>query len=49
MSTPYLLRLKINKNHCLNVSEHIKHIFDEGELDEDSVVRNFRITADDVS
>lgn len=28
-----------------NVSEHIKHISDDGELDEDSVVRNFRTTA----
>lgn len=30
-----------------NVSEHIKHIFEEGELEEDSVVRNFRTTAAD--
>ena len=30
-----------------NVSEHIKHIFEEGELDEESVVRKFRTTADD--
>lgn len=30
-----------------NVSEHIKHIFDEGELDEDSVIRKFRTTATD--
>ncbi len=30
-----------------NVSEHIKHIFEEGELSEDSVVRKFRITAAD--
>lgn len=30
-----------------NVSEHIKHIFEEGELDEDSVVRKFRTTAPD--
>lgn len=30
-----------------NVSEHIKHIFEEGELDKDSVVRNFRTTASD--
>ena len=30
-----------------NVSEHIKHIFEEGELDKDSVVRNFRTTAAD--
>jgi len=30
-----------------NVSEHIKHIFEEGELDEKSVVRNFRTTAND--
>ncbi len=25
-----------------NISEHISHIFEEGELDENSVVRNFR-------
>ncbi len=30
-----------------NVSEHIKHIFTEGELERDSVVRNFRTTARD--
>lgn len=30
-----------------NVSEHIKHIFEEGELDEESVVRKFRTTASD--
>ena len=30
-----------------NISEHIKHILEEGELDEDSVVRNFRTTASD--
>ena len=30
-----------------NVSEHIKHIFDDGELMEDSVVRKFRTTATD--
>ena len=29
------------------ISEHIKNIFEEGELDENSVVRNFRITAAD--
>lgn len=29
------------------ISEHIKHIFDEGELDVNSVVRNFRTTASD--
>lgn len=27
-----------------NVSEHIKHIFEDGELDKNVVVRNFRIT-----
>jgi len=26
-----------------NISEHIKHIFEEGELDEKSTVRKFRI------
>lgn len=30
-----------------NVSEHIKHIFEEGELEEDLVVRKFRTTASD--
>lgn len=30
-----------------NISEHIKHIFEEGELQEESVVRNFRTTASD--
>ncbi|MBQ3427770.1 MAG: virulence RhuM family protein [Clostridia bacterium] len=30
-----------------NVSEHIKHIFEDGELDENSVVRKFRTTASD--
>ncbi len=30
-----------------NVSEHIKHIFEEGELEEKSVVRKFRTTAAD--
>jgi hypothetical protein len=30
-----------------NISEHIRHIFDEGELIEDAVVRNFRTTAAD--
>ncbi len=29
------------------ISEHIKHIFEEGELNEQSVVRNFRTTATD--
>lgn len=30
-----------------NISEHIKHIFEEGELDENSVVRKFRTTGSD--
>ena len=30
-----------------NISEHIKHIFEDGELDENSVVRKFRTTAAD--
>jgi len=29
------------------ISEHLKNIFESGELDADSVVRNFRITAAD--
>lgn len=30
-----------------NISEHIKHIFEEGELEENAVVRKFRTTAKD--
>jgi len=30
-----------------NISEHIKHIFEEGELEKIAVVRNFRTTASD--
>ncbi len=30
-----------------NVSEHIKHIFEEGELSEEAVVRKFRTTVAD--
>ena len=30
-----------------NISEHIKHIFEEGELQESSVIRKFRTTAKD--
>lgn len=30
-----------------NISEHIKHIFEEGELDKNAVVRKFRTTAND--
>ena len=29
------------------ISEHVNNVFKEGELDEDSVIRNFRITAAD--
>lgn len=30
-----------------NISEHIKHVFEEGELEEEAVVRKFRTTAAD--
>lgn len=30
-----------------NISEHIKHILEDGELDENAVVRKFRTTAAD--
>ena len=36
----------LDKN-ARTVSEHIGNVFKEGELDESSVVRNFRITAAD--
>ena len=29
------------------INEHLRNIFDEGELDQNSVIRNFRITASD--
>lgn len=39
--------VKLYNSSKSNISEHIKHIFEEGELDENSVVRNFRTTASD--
>ena len=39
--------VKLFQSSKPNISEHIKHIFDEGELNKDSVVRNFRTTAAD--
>ena len=38
---------KLYQTSKSNISEHIKHIFEEGELDEISVVRKFRTTAAD--
>ena len=40
------LRRQVNKMRR-NFNLSIKHIFEEGELDEDSVVRKFRTTASD--
>ncbi|MFD2893439.1 hypothetical protein [Sphingobacterium arenae] len=31
-------------DYLATISEHIKHIFEEGELEEEVVVRNFRTT-----
>ena len=39
--------VKLYNSSKSNISEHIKHIFKEGELLEESVVRNFRTTASD--
>lgn len=39
--------VKLYQSSKSNISEHIKHILEEGELEEDSVVRNFRTTASD--
>lgn len=39
--------VELFKSSKANVSEHIKHIFEEGELEENSVVRKFRTTASD--
>lgn len=38
---------ELYKSSKANVSEHIKHIFEDGELDEESVVRKSRTTAAD--
>ena len=38
---------KLYQTSKSNISEHIKHIFEEGELEESSVVRKFRTTAAD--
>lgn len=38
---------KLYQTSKSNISEHIRHIFEEGELQEDSVVRKFRTTAAD--
>ena len=37
--------VKLYNTSKSNISEHIKHILDEGELDEESTVRNFRTVA----
>ena len=39
--------VELYKSSKSNISEHIKHIFTEGELDEAQVVRKFRTTAAD--
>ena len=39
--------VNLYKTSKSNISEHIKNIFEEGELDANSVVRNFRTTASD--
>lgn len=38
---------KLFQSSKSNISEHIKHIFEEGELEEDQVIRKFRTTASD--
>lgn len=38
---------KLYQTSKSNISKHIKHIFEENELNEESVVRNFRITSSD--
>lgn len=41
----YIAQIKISTISI--IYKHIKHILEEGELDENSVVRNFRTTAND--
>ena len=38
---------KLYQTSKSNISKHIKHIFEENELNEESVVRNFRTTSSD--
>ena len=40
--------VKLYQTSKANVSEHIKHIFEEEELNRDAVVRKFRTTASDL-
>ena len=44
---PQAQMVELFQSSKANISEHIKHIFEEGELTEDSVVRHFRTTAAD--
>ena len=44
---PQAQMVELFQSSKANISEHIKHILEEGELFEDSVVRNFRTTAAD--
>lgn len=39
--------VKLYNSSKSNISEHIKHILEDGELDKNAVVRNFRTTASD--
>ena len=39
--------VKLYNSSKSNISEHIKHIFEDGELEEIAVVRKFRTTASD--
>ena len=39
--------VKLYNSSKSNISEHIKHIFEDGELEENSVIRKFRTTAND--
>ncbi len=39
--------VKLFQSSKANISEHIKHVFEEGELEEEAVVRKFRTTAAD--
>ncbi len=39
--------VKLFQSSKANVSEHVKHIFEERELEREAVVRNFRTTASD--
>lgn len=47
ISPPSIAALNAGRMDVRTINKHIRNIFSEGELQEDLVIRNFRITAAD--